>query len=399
MSSIPDWELPQPPADSVTAVALSATGLLASSWDSHVHHYGLDIASGSESGKQLQTFQHEAPVLDVCFVAPNLAASACLDRRVRLLDLETGQICILGSHGDAVSKICWCSQTRLLISASWDRTLKIWSIDEAQKQGKLLKTIDLPDKVLAAAISPAFGANVASNTLVHSASAPGKPVPIDATPRLVIGMVGRQVYVYDLIPLRSAIDRESAGEKVSGRDFEPDQKRESSLKYMIRDLQCMPAGDGYATSSIEGRIAVEFFDPSSAAQQKKYAFKCHRQPAAAPAQDNCDTVYPVNAVAFHPIHATFASMGGDAVVSVWDAGAKKRVKQYAKLDSAITAGAIDPTGQFMVVAIGGPSAEYTETEPDSAPPVQNASSGPHAVKLIVKSGIWSECKPKLKSDR
>lgn len=389
MASTRDWELPQPPSDSVTAIALSATGLLAASWDSHVHHYRLDTAS--DSAELVQTFQHEAPVLGVCFVAPTLAASACLDRRVRLLDLETGQMCILGSHGDAVSTVGWCPQTRLLVSGSWDRTLKLWAVDE--KQGTLLKTLALPDKVLAAAVSPAFGTNVASNTLVHSASAPGAPVQVDATPRLVIGMVGRQVYVYDLAPLRRALDRERSGEQVGARDFEPDQKRESSLKYMLRALQCMPAGDGYATSSIEGRIAVEFFDPAPAAQQLKYAFKCHRQPAP----DHCDTVYPVNALAFHPVHGTFASMGGDAVVSVWDAGAKKRVKQYPKLDSAITAGAIDPSGHFLVVAVGGPSAEYTESEPDSAPPEPSAPAAPHAVKLIVKSGIWSECKPKLKS--
>lgn len=52
---------------------------------------------------------------------------------------------------------------------------------------------------------------------------------------------------------------------------------------------------GYASSSIEGRVAVEFFDPSPEAQARKYAFKCHRKVI-----DGVDTVYPVNALAFHP---------------------------------------------------------------------------------------------------
>jgi hypothetical protein len=52
---------------------------------------------------------------------------------------------------------------------------------------------------------------------------------------------------------------------------------------------------GYATASVEGRIAVEYFDPSPAAQEKKYAFKCHRQTI-----DEVDHVWPVNALAFHP---------------------------------------------------------------------------------------------------
>jgi hypothetical protein len=37
-------------------------------------------------------------------------------------------------------------------------------------------------------------------------------------------------------------------------------QRESSLKYMTRSLACMPTGEGYATASVEGRIAVEWFD-------------------------------------------------------------------------------------------------------------------------------------------
>jgi len=48
-------------------------------------------------------------------------------------------------------------------------------------------------------------------------------------------------------------------------------------------------------SSIEGRVAVEYFDPSPEAQQKKFAFKCHRVK-----EDGQDTIYPVNAIAFHP---------------------------------------------------------------------------------------------------
>lgn len=53
---------------------------------------------------------------------------------------------------------------------------------------------------------------------------------------------------------------------------------------------------GYATGSVEGRIAVEYFDSGSEAQEKKYAFKCHRQTI-----NDVDHVWPVNALAFHPV--------------------------------------------------------------------------------------------------
>ncbi|KAH9957637.1 WD40 repeat-like protein [Lactifluus volemus] len=111
-----------------------------------------------------------------------------------------------------------------------------------------------------------------------------------------------------------------------------DQTRESSLKFLTRALACMSDGQGYATASVEGRIAVEYFDSSSAAQEKKYAFKCHRQTI-----DDVDHVWPVNALAFHPTYNTFASGGSDATVSIWDHKVKKRLRQYPRYNAPIAA--------------------------------------------------------------
>lgn len=54
------------------------------------------------------------------------------------------------------------------------------------------------------------------------------------------------------------------------------QKRDSSLKFQTRAIKAFPDKTGYVLSSIEGRVAVEYLDPSPEAQKKKYAFKCHR---------------------------------------------------------------------------------------------------------------------------
>ena len=53
----------------------------------------------------LQYFEHPAAVLDVAWINESLAASACLDRRVRLLNVENGQMVILGKHQDGVSRV------------------------------------------------------------------------------------------------------------------------------------------------------------------------------------------------------------------------------------------------------------------------------------------------------
>jgi len=44
---------------------------------------------------------------------------------------------------------------------------------------------------------------------------------------------------------------------------------------------------------------VEYFDPSPEAQSGKYAFRAHRQ-----AVDGVDQVYPINALAYHPMYVT-----------------------------------------------------------------------------------------------
>jgi len=64
----------------------------------------------------------------------------------------------------------------------------------------------------------------------------------------------------------------------------------------MQDVDYLPTKLGYATASVEGRIAVEYFDPSPEVQDKKYAFKCHRQTI-----DDVDHVWPVNSLAFHPV--------------------------------------------------------------------------------------------------
>ncbi len=81
-------------------------------------------------------------------------------------------------------------------------------------------------------------------------------------------------------------------------------------------------------------------------------------------------------------HGTFASLGGDGVISVWDAAAKKRIRQYPKLNAAITAGTFDAEGKLLIVATGDDSL--------------NAGQGKE-VSLVLKRNAWDECKPKVKS--
>lgn len=158
-------------------------------------------------------------------------------------------------------------------------------------------------------------------------------------------MADRALHIYELGTLAKEC-KNSANALQARLDIDPWQRRESSLKFMTRAVDCMPNDEGYASSSIEGRVAVEWFDPSNDSQARKYAFKCHRQQ-----EEDVDVVYPVNAIAFHPVHGTFATGGGDGVVAIWDAIAKRRIRIYPKLTASVSAMSFSSNGKLLAMAV------------------------------------------------
>lgn len=259
-----EYSLPVPPGDPVSALAFNpnparGTQLLAASWDKTVRLYHLpspDSASPSSAAeaaaqvKLVHTFTHDAAVLDVCWISDTLAASGGLDRRVRLLNLETGQMNIIGKHAMAVSRLRYSAATRLLISASWDATLKVWN-PHAAEAAALYKTLTLPEKILALDVSPPFP----PSDIASEQQGAGAQIQ-ESTSRLVVGMTGRLVYIYDLGKWRGALEAQGNGAEIAAEGatqtegdgdneaWKPEQKRESSLKFMLRDVRCMPTGIG-----------------------------------------------------------------------------------------------------------------------------------------------------------
>ncbi|EIW54728.1 WD40 repeat-like protein [Trametes versicolor FP-101664 SS1] len=289
-------ELASPPFDSVSAVRFSPSNpdhLITSSWDTTVRFY--DVATNKQKSK----YDHRAAVLACCFSDGNHAYSGGLDTSVRELDLQTESVNHLGQHSDAISSINFAREQNTLITGSWDRTVRFWDPRAANSQQA---SHELPERV--------YNMDLVNHILV-------------------VAMASRLFHIYDIRKMDS-----------------PAQTRESSLKFMTRALACMADGQGYATGSVEGRIAVEYFDPSPQAQEKKYAFKCHRQ-----AIDDVDHVWPVNALAFHPVYNTFASAGSDGTVSIWDHKSKKRLRQYQKYNAPVPSIAFNCDGTKLAVGV------------------------------------------------
>ncbi|KAH7088932.1 mitotic checkpoint protein BUB3 [Paraphoma chrysanthemicola] len=319
------FELAQNPSEPISSVKFSPTTptrLLVSSWDRNVYLYDTHAEPG---GTLLQKFEHRAPVLDVCFGRDDNEAFTCgLDWEVRRIDLETGSQTVMSTHSSGVRNILYSAPHNLLISASWDSTLHLHDLS---RPGDF-----------------------------SSIRLPSKPFSLSASPtKLVVAMASRAVNIYELGKLSEAAKR-GGGEDV---ELAPWQQRESSMKYMTRAVACMPNDAGYSSSSIEGRVAVEWFDPSEESQSRKYAFKCHRQTI-----DDQEVVYPVHALAYHPVHGTFATGGGDGVVALWDAVAKRRIKQYPKYPASVQTIDFSPDGKFVAVGVSPGFEDGVDDVPD-----------------------------------
>lgn len=66
---------------------------------------------------------------------------------------------------------------------------------------------------------------------------------------------------------------------------------DSPLKFEARSSCSLNEGEGFILGSVEGKIAIEYFNEGN----KSYGFKCHRDET-----EDSSFIYPVNTLAMHP---------------------------------------------------------------------------------------------------
>ena len=121
-------EMSTPPKDGVTSVKFcyeedKADLLLISSWD-----HSVSIHSVSTNTLRY-SYDHGAPVLGACFTSGGTeVCSAGLDKTVKKFSVGSeptgagGQI--IGQHDSPVKCICYVRDDDLLVSGSWDKTVR-----------------------------------------------------------------------------------------------------------------------------------------------------------------------------------------------------------------------------------------------------------------------------------
>jgi len=290
-----EYKLNDCPTDGISAVKFSPTGsqfLLTSSWDSSLCLY--DVAANSQRFR----YDESSPVLDCCFSDPVHGWSGGLDGSVTAYDFNVGKQTKFGNHNEGVRCVEYCPDEGLVVTGSWDSTLKLWDA----RSNDCVATCPQRGKVYALAVCGS---------------------------KIVVGTSGKGIEIADLRNMQ----------------YLKMQRRESSLKYQTRCIKAFPNKEGFVLSSIEGRVAVEYLDMAPQVQKKKYAFKCHRVK-----ENGLEYIYAVHAIAFHNKYSTFATGGADGFVNMWDGFNKKRLCQFHHFPSAISSLAFSSDGSVLAIA-------------------------------------------------
>jgi len=306
-----------------------------------------------------------------------------IDGSIKRYDIATSTVTLIGKHSPnieqadlvngkkkvAVSCLCTIQNTNWIVSAGWDKKFHIWDVSkcknidsegDAEENGK-------DGKNTATAAQP-----------VATMDLPGKAFSMDVSldgTKIVVATSGRRNCFFDIIHQSNQTQEEKDGSTSSSPiEVKLLSDRESSLKYQTRCVKFFPDTKGIAVGSIEGRVAIEYLDDIGISSgKKKYAFKCHRVN---------DTIYPVNDIAFHPVHGTFATGGADGTVITWDGNHKKKLSSIAKCPTSVACLAFNGVGSEIAIA-----SSYTYEEGERDHPRE---------EIYVRDVLEGEVRPKAK---
>lgn len=319
--AVKDYEVPAPPDDTVQALRFSPASLqqnylAAGSWDGLVRLWetslpkaDLNMTPGQTPAMQaVPKAQQSAggPVLDLCYSDDGSKIFfGSADKTLRMWDLGSNQVTQIGAHDNCIKSVHFIQSPsyQCVMTGSWDKTLKFW---DARQPNPML-TLNLPDRLYAADVM---------------------------YPMAVACTAGKNCIVYQL--------------DNSPREY---KKMDINLKNMLRSVAiCADLKTkqpiGFAVGSVEGRVAIQYLNAAN--PKDNFTFKCHRVDQTG----NVQEIYPINDLAFHPVHGTLATIGGDCRYSYWDKDSRTKLKGSEKADQALTRGCFSARGEVFAYSVG-----------------------------------------------
>ncbi|KAI8339701.1 WD40-repeat-containing domain protein [Chlamydoabsidia padenii] len=288
------------------------------------------------------------------------------------------QTCLNHASQDAITKIVYHStQKNLLLTSSWDQTLRLYSTTSRRLKSKIQHNSPILDTCFGRdyeAYSAAADGCIYSNNLAtgkvnfigkHSKGAQSVCWSSNYG-TLYSGSWDKTLCVWDTRKEGRSTSKYTLNKKISSMDLldntlvvalshknicvydirrmdTPWKTIGTTLRYGLKSVRVMPTGQGIACSSTDGRIEVFSFGENG--QVRSYAFKSNSKVSG-----DREIFYPVNSLSFHPIYGTFASGGSDGLVNVWDPVNQRRVRNFSKFSEEISSVAFNCDGTQLAIA-------------------------------------------------
>jgi mRNA export factor len=266
-----------------TQAAVPQEIVCASSWDNRVYTFQLQTNQTGQvsQARQVSICQFPQPTLDVCFGVPQSphdanVFAACADNSVYMVQ-NFSQAQKIGQFQAPVSAVrtIMINNQPMVIAASWDRTVKLFDA----RQPNPAASVTLSERIYCMDAKNTNGAN-------------GFAVCCTAD---------KKCHVFQFPNFQR-----------------PVTDHPTALKMPPRCVALINDGSGICVGSIEGRIAVHYFNDPDAVQKRTFAFKCHRSKTGR-------SVFPVNDIKFSRYN-TFVTAGSDGIYNIWDKDSKQRLK-------------------------------------------------------------------------
>ncbi|CDJ31866.1 poly(A)+ RNA export protein, putative [Eimeria mitis] len=275
-------ELPNGPSDSVSQLAWSRDGqaLACASWDRTCRVWQITTqpaAFGTNGqviykGNPQSLFTETAPILSCCFgdTTQMLLTAGC-DKQVKAYDLISGRTTgqVIGQHDAPVNCVAWNPMHKLVISTSWDGSVKMWD----GKQPNPVWQQNVGAKICKAAFHDCF---LGICDTFHDCVVLNVPLLLQQ---------GQTAFAVNT-PSAAAAASIPVITKI-GSQYQKMQTR--SMAFFPDDASQSP---GVAIGSVEGRCSMLYI--KEAHRNMDFSYRCHRQDV--PQQQL--QIYSVNAISF-----------------------------------------------------------------------------------------------------
>lgn len=300
-----------PPKDTISDASYMNDKLVVSSWDQNIRFYD------TQKNELIKTEKTDTPILSHVTYDGKVIYGG-LDKILYSYDANKDMTVKLYGDKNAINNICYQPSTNFLFVADWENKINIF--DDRTKHGLVFEILN-------------FG-TIYTMDVNES--------------KLLVGDSVRRTYIFD---------------STNGIDgFSIPYYKDNILKYPFRCIKTFPNQEGFVLSSVEGRVAWEYFEAKGKeefVESQRYSFKCHRKKVA-----SGEIAYPINTMDFHPINNTLYTGGSDGVMCAWDTVNKKRIWRSPDLANEITKIKFNDTGDEVCICVSA----YLKADNKSSPP-------------------------------